>query len=268
MSQSSQSAAERAMNAAPPIRKVFGQVKFVECVDVGFDESQRRYTPWNPAVHQRQQPRTQVTIEAEVYKRAGTYVAKKEMIDNGKEWQEITRASMIKLNLTLSNLQGRWVEIELRRTGRTWADKNTGETKYAEAFYFTRVFPGRDECDTAYAEHIGAYNTSDQPASDQGGSASSGDVPTNGNQGDAMQSGAVTIWKVTQQNPDVFKATIAANPMLMAHFGTADAALAYVQGAEQPEQSAAPKKGKNVPQPVAADAGTAAGDPEEEDLPF
>jgi len=248
--QQKEAAAKRAMDAAPPVRKVYGKIIDVDLEDVGFDDVARRYTTFNPSVHGHQKPRTRIVIEIEVFKRAGTYVAKKEMIDSSKDWQDITRPSMIKTGLGLTTMEGKWVGAEQRRTGRTWNDKTTGEPKYAEALYFTEVFKDQAECEGAYAEQF--YGSEPVDESEK----VDNNQPTN--DGAAYERGAMTLWNVVSQNEQQFMTTVSANPMIMGHFGTADVALEFVRQAT-----------KNVPQQVEADPIQDVADSNsDEDIPF
>lgn len=249
-------AAERAMNATAPKRILFGQVIFTEWSDVGFTpEPVNRYEPFNPQKHSGA-PRTRVQIEVEAFKRGGVWIAKQEYIDTHKKWYEITLPSLKKCGMGLTTLSKQWVKIEFRRTGRTWEDKNSGETRHEETFYFLERFADQAACEAAYVESLG-YPSEDV----QGAAASSNDQSSAppSEDGGTMLRAASAMWNACNGDEDRFRTAIAANTMIMNHFGRdVDKIVAAVRPATAPASTNA----------AALPPGDRTDDAEDDDIPF
>lgn len=248
----------RAMTSQAMPRIGFGLVKVCDLTAVFFDQDQRRYVEFDPDKHDEARAQTAIKIVIETFKKAGgTYDAERKYIDSGGQqnaWRDITRPSIVKVGLGLSNLEGSWVRYEMKRTGRTWTsnDKETGEPKlnHEETFCFTHHFTSKADCEASYAEHLGYRD----PDEESGGDTSNGATSANQRADDEpLRRALVTLWGVAGGDEKKFLKTFNNNKALNSALGgrwTAEEAVALARG-----------------ESADATAATAAND-EEDDIPF
>lgn len=101
--------------------------------------------PFNPIQHAPEQRRTAIKIGITPLR--GQYDITQDCIDTSKEWR-LTLPSLNKLNLHLSTLKGRFVQIKRVQTGDTYTN-GQGQLKYKTAIVIEAIYPDKNAAQSA-----------------------------------------------------------------------------------------------------------------------
>jgi len=145
---------DKAADATLPPKVYFGQV-FTDaffCIlekgvgKVVFDESQ----------HDADRKLTCIKIDGQCTRANGsTYEISREVIAEFRDWAGIILPSLKVAGVHPRDLNEKWASWEMVETGRTWTDRNTGETKQGTTFKFLEFFDSEEACRAAEAAHYG-----------------------------------------------------------------------------------------------------------------
>lgn len=165
-----------------------------------------------------------IQIAVECQKRdGGTYT-----IDTGKQplleidtaWRKHLLPSIQRLNVPLSTLRGKFVQVKRVETGETYVNKTTNETKNKTALVLVAVY---DSADAMQAGRDAKYGRSGQ-ASSTPAQPSAPAAPATVDK-TALEKLLPALWAASGRNEVVFTTMFEANPALKSAF-TLDEAIA------------------------------------------
>jgi hypothetical protein len=208
--------AAMAATALPNEKHYFGQVVTVDAWFCVLRKGAGKI-PFDQHSHPPQDQRTAIKIAVECTKQDGTtYLVEQDTIDTAKDWLKHTLPSLTQLQLHLSSLKGRWVEVVRKPTGETYQSR-IGETKDRTALVFVRAFADQAACQAAeaafYAPRTGAGRVEDAilPADLPPAAAMDPEKEF------ALRS-LPALWAAAKHNANAFKAMIDGNPMISKHY--------------------------------------------------
>lgn len=106
--------------------------------------------PFDAQAHAIDQRRTAIDIQ--IFPLAEMNISfdvSRNMIAESREWAGIVLPSIKALNLSLRDLNNKWVHVVTEKTGQTYTGKD-GNTKDKTTFKFLAVFPDEASCRAAY----------------------------------------------------------------------------------------------------------------------
>lgn len=145
------------------------------------------------------------------------------VIAESKEYAGLVLPTIKALGITARDLNNRYVKLSFQKSGRTYIDKTTGETKDSTTLKFEKLFKDEAECRQDYlGNQYGA------PVTDQS-LPQAAPPPVNGGNGSKEKETALKFLKVVVQNAvsgqtdlNVIQNTVAVNiaqmPMIGKHF--------------------------------------------------
>lgn len=173
---------------------------------------------FDPHTHTADQRVTAVDIcITPIVEQGARYAIERSLIAESREWASITLPSIKALGLSAREIDGKYVKITLKPTGRFYTNSQ-GETKERTAIEFQRAFASENDCKADYLA-----GSTPQPESTQS-------APTSGNGKDRATAQAFLRPIVEsacrgQNDVNTVRATITANlanyPMVSKYF-TAD----------------------------------------------
>jgi hypothetical protein len=173
--------------------------------------------PFNPSNHSADQRVTAIEINiAPIAEQNVQFPVSRSLIAESKTWAGMVLPSIKALGLSVRELNGKWVHVTAKPTGRTYTNSN-GEIKEETTFEFTAVFPDEKACKDDYAARGHSTPSALTPTSAAPAPAATTTTSTTGN-GSKEQETASKFLKVIvenackgQQNLEVIRNTVAAN---------------------------------------------------------
>jgi hypothetical protein len=106
--------------------------------------------PFNPQVHSADKRVTAIDITIQpIADQNIQYPVTRGMIAESKEWAGIVLPSIKALNITVRELNGKWIYARAKPTGTTYVNKQ-GETKDRTTLEFVKLFKDESECKADY----------------------------------------------------------------------------------------------------------------------
>lgn len=98
---------------------------------------------------------TVIKLQIECTKRdLSTYTIDQETVDFEAAWTQVTLPSLVKLNVSLRDLKGAFVQVSRKETGETFVGRD-GSTKKKNGLHFDAVYQTHDEMQAAAEELYG-----------------------------------------------------------------------------------------------------------------
>ena len=98
---------------------------------------------------------TVIKLQIECTKRDNTtYTIDQETVDFEAAWTQVTLPSLVKLNVSLRDLKGAFVQVSRKETGETFVGRD-GSTKKKNGLHFDAVYPDRDAMQAAAEDLYG-----------------------------------------------------------------------------------------------------------------
>lgn len=200
-----------AMTATEQPRTTFGEITNVDvwpCVLVKGVGKQ----VYDPGQHSPSQRRTAITIAISPLR--GNFEIKRETLDIGKDWLQITLPSLRALGADLRALKGKYCQVEQKPTGETYTSKD-GATKERTGLSFLAIFDTREQAEAAAEALYGPRSTS--PV--QGAAPRNAPQPLpSDDTSDAERATALAalphLWIAAGRDARKLDAMIAANPLI------------------------------------------------------
>lgn len=136
-----------AENAKPPSSTFFGEVQ----LDVWFCALIKGTgkVPFDSGQHKPEQKRTAIDITiTPLVSRGVTWVLERKLIAESRQWAGMVLPSIRALGASPKQLNGKYVQYEMKPTGRTWTGTD-GAEKTETVPVFAAMFGTEDECEAA-----------------------------------------------------------------------------------------------------------------------
>jgi hypothetical protein len=150
----------------------------------------------------------------------GTFIERK-LIAESKEWASIIKTSLKEIGRDLRSMHNAWVQVQMVPTGRTYKQRDTGETREASTFKFVAVYGSEQECRRASeAFYLNRGNTQ------QAAAPASTTPPTNGNSNGGTSSAEKetaskflpALWQSSGRDVTKLAEALAKNPLTSRYF--------------------------------------------------
>ena len=217
-----------AMTATEAPRTTFGEIATVDAWNCVLQKGVGKQ-PYDPGQHSPAQRRTAITIE--VVPLRGQFTIKRETIDTGKDWLNITLPSLRALGADLRSLKGKFCQVEQRPTGEKYTGKD-GAEKERTGLYFLALFDTREQAEAA-AEALYGPRASG-PVQGATPRNAPQPLPADGDTNDAERQAALQalplLWQASGKNGPAFAAMLQSNPMIGKHFTLESPEVAQITG--------------------------------------
>lgn len=196
----------------------FGQVQF----DLWFCILQKGIgkVPYDPAQHQPGQRRTAVDISiVPLPSRNLDFVTERNLLAESRQWAGMVLPSIKALATSPKALNGKWVQYEMLRTGRTWTGTD-GETKHETVPKFLAVYDTEEAAESAAAALFGGEEPAPAVA-----------APANDPERETATKFLPALWTQAGQDVTAFMELIQSNPLTSKFFDlNSPEVLAVVNG--------------------------------------
>jgi hypothetical protein len=175
-----------------------------------FDESQ----------HDVDRKLTCIKIDGQVQRANGnTYEINREVIAEFRDWAGIILPSLKVAGVHPRDLNEKWARWEMIETGRTWIDRNSGETKKGTTFKFLEFYSDEETCRAAETAHY----SRPAPAVEEDSASATHPMPGDTEaSSDAQREVAAkflpALWKSAGGDVTKFSELIAGNPLTSKFF--------------------------------------------------
>lgn len=173
--------------------------------------------PFNSNVHKREQRCTSVSIAILPLPTArGRQPVERNMIAESKEWAQIVKPSLRDLGVDLRSIHGKWAQVVLAPTGRTYTAKD-GSEKMTTTFRFVAVYDTEEACQAASDAFFASSADGGQSATDANTGAQ---APTaaSGPERETALKFLPALWNAAGKDPGKFADLIAANSLVAKYF--------------------------------------------------
>ena len=205
----------------------FGEITLFAFYDVAFDDTQRRFVPFDPRYHAAEAKRINIKIQLLCRRRDGsTYTVEQECLNTGSRKTDkwgTTLPSLTALGVTtrsqLLALKGQYAQLHKETTGKKYQAKKTNQ--YANegdwldelAFVFKALYPTQEACSQAEAAFY--KRDANTPAYTPSGHNDPQALPDGEDPGRALALQALPmLWQAAGRDVKRFEALLAQNPML------------------------------------------------------
>lgn len=158
----------------------------------------------------------------------------RQFIAESAEWTKLVRPGLAALGRDLRSINGAWVQVEFRPTGRKYIDRVSGEEREATTVVPVKVFSSEDECRQAANAFFSQFRqgggnghtTAPAPAS-----AAPAPQPAAGMNRETALKFLAMLWQSSNGDLASFQAKLNNNPGVSAHFSVdSPETLAVMQG--------------------------------------
>ena len=174
---------------------------------------------FDPAQHSEDRKLSCIKIDGNCARADGsTYTINRELIAEFRDWAGIVLPSLKVCGVHPRDLNEKWGSWEMVKTGRTWTDRTSGETKEGTTFKFLAFFDSEEECRAAEQAH---YN---RPAPEAEGDDLDDthpmpeEAPANDAQRGVAEKFLPALWKSAAGDVSKFGELIAGNPLTSKFF--------------------------------------------------
>lgn len=212
-----------AAEAAKPLPRTFFGHVLINCWYCILEKGQGK-VPFDQSQHSIDQRRTAIDIDISPLpsSRARFSTTRSIIAEIGTTWTHIIMPSIKALNISLIDLNEKYVQYEMVPTGRTWTSKTTGEEKTEMVPVFKAIYATLEEAEAAAAElygHSGNGHTEPQAA------------PAGDAQKMTAQAFLPALWMQAGHDTTKMAELIAANPLTSRFFTMTSPEVQAVTGA-------------------------------------
>ena len=196
-----------AESAQEPPKVYFGQVQF----DMWFCILQKGVgkVPYDSKRDQPGQRRTAIDISITPLPSRGLdFITERNIIGESRQWAGIVMPSIKALQTTPKALNGKFVQYELVRTGRTWTGTD-GETKHETVPKFLAIYENEEAAEKAALALFGG-TMDDEPLPM--------DPPSKNGEKEVAAKFLPALWAQAGQDVTAFMELVQGNPLTSKHF--------------------------------------------------
>ena len=200
---------DAAEKAVEPPKVYFGQVQF----DMWFCVLQKGIgkVPYDPKSHQQGQRRTAVDVSIMPLPSRGLdFTTERNLIAESRQWAGTVLPSIKALSTSAKALNGKWVQYEMVRTGRTWTGTD-GELKHETVPKFLAVYDSEEAAEKAALKLFGGNGDSEPLPMEPGGN---GDDPERAVAAKFLPA----LWAQAAEDVTAFMELVNGNPLTSKHF--------------------------------------------------
>jgi hypothetical protein len=188
---------------------------------------------FDPSQHNEDRKLTCINIDGNVARADGTtYTIHREVIAEFRDWAGIVLPSLKVAGVHPRDLNEQWARWEMTKTGRTWVDRNSGETKEGTTFKFLEFYSDEETCRAAETAHYSRPTpipTEDSSALDKSHPMPEEAVaPANDAQREVAAKFLPALWKTAKEDVTIFGELIAGNPLTSKFFDLNSAEVAAI----------------------------------------
>lgn len=161
------------------------------------------------------------------------FTIERSMIAESNEWAKITLPSLKALNISSRVLNGKFAQVELVPTGRTYVSKEDGQTKENTTFKFIAIYDTEQACRAANDAFWASRKAADEqpaqsaPPPEQTPSQS----PLNEAEKKTAASFLLPLWNASGKDVNKFAQSLASNQLTSKYFTlNSPEVIAIVQG--------------------------------------